>query len=245
MKATTKYVTVVALAAFSSACGGDDEKATTESTLDILDPTEPHYGKTYDGWAAAWIQYLYDVAPPECINPVMDATGETCALYQDPDSPVFLLVGNFGGVSIREDCVVPEGKAIYLPILNSFGDNAGVPADMLASDAEIRAFAEGNFEAMETDSLRLAVDGHAISRLERGAIPLAPYTVDIAPGANLYECNGVPDVEGEFPGYLSGYWALLAPLEAGAHTIEFGGSTRESPQGQALTVDVRYELTVE
>src|SRR5687767_14353396 len=99
MNATSRDMLVVVLAGLVSACGGDDEKPNAEPTLDILDPTEVHYGKTYEEWAAAWVQYVNDVAPPECINPILDTTGETCALYQDPESPVFLLVGNFGGIS--------------------------------------------------------------------------------------------------------------------------------------------------
>jgi hypothetical protein len=245
MNATSKYVLVAVLAVLASACGGDDEKATPEPTLDILDPTEAHYGGTYEEWAAAWVQYVNDVAPPECINPILDTTGETCALYQDPESPVFLLVGNFGGISIREDCVVPAGKAIYLPLINSYGDNAGVPAEMTVSDAELKAYVEGNFELIDSDSLRLAIDGQELERLERGAIPSAPYTIDLEPGANVYECNAVEGVEGEFSGYVSGYWAMLAPLEPGAHTIEFGGASDAAPQGQPVTIDVRYELTVE
>jgi hypothetical protein len=243
MNATSKTVTVVALAAFSSACGGDDEKAKT--TLDILDPTETHYGKTYEESAGDWVQYVNDTAPPECIHPVMDGTGATCALYQDPDSPVFMLVGNYGGVSIREECVVPAGKAIFLPLINGAADNAGVPEEMTLSEPALQAFVEDTFDLVDTDSLRLVVDGHAIDRLERGGIRSARYVLDLAPGANVYTCNDIDGVEGEFPGYVSGYWAMLAPLEKGAHTIEFGGTVEAAPQGQAVTVDVRYELTVE
>jgi hypothetical protein len=244
MKATSKYVAVVALAAFSSACGGDDEPK-GESTVDILDPTEAHYGRTYEQSAGDWVQYVNDTAPPECIHPVMDATGATCALYQDPDSPIFQLVGNYGGVSIREECVVPAGKAIFLPIINSAADNAGVPEAMTLPEAELQAFVEDGFDLVDIDSLRLVVDGHSIDNLERGAIRSARYVVDLAPGANVYACNDIDGVEGEFPGYVSGYWAMLAPLDEGAHTIEFGGRVEAAPQGQEVTIDVRYELTVE
>jgi len=227
-------------------CGdGDDEPAPTPPKVDILDPATAHEGQTYAEWAADWVQYWTSTAPPECVNPITDATGEGCALYQDPDSPVFFLVGNFGGVTLRDACVVPADKYLFFPLLDTTGDNAGVPEDMLLPEADLKNYVEAAYEVMLPDSLYLTVDGHAVEGLARGGIPSAPYTLDLAPDANLYTCSGVDDVEGEFPGYLSGYWAMLAPLTPGAHSITFGGKTSASPQGQALTLDVSYELTVQ
>lgn len=235
-----------ALGCALTACGdGDEEPAPTQTKLDILDPAAAHEGKTYAEWAEAWVQYWTSTAPPECVNPVTDATGESCTLYQDADSPVFFLVGNFGGVTLRDACVVPAGKTLFFPVVNTTGDNAGVPEDMLLSDADLQNFVEASYDAMEPESLYLKVDGQGIDGLERGGIRSAPYTVDLEPDANLYSCSGVDGVEGEFGGYLSGYWAMLAPLAAGAHSITFGGKTAASPVGQALTIDVRYDLNVE
>jgi len=191
-----------------------------------------------------WVRWLNRVSPPECANPVMDTSGEDCALYQDPDSDVFMLAGNYGGVSLRDACVVPAGKALFLPLINIYGDNAGVPEDMLISDAEIKNFVELNTGLVVLDSLHLSVDGHAVERLERGGVPSAPYTLELVAGENVYACQGL-DVEGEFPGYVGGYWALLAPPSAGEHTLRFGGTQDAVPQGQTVTVDVTYELTVE
>jgi len=235
----------VVLAGLACACGENDEQPSPESGIDMLDPADPHYGKTYAEWAGEWVQFINDTAPPDCANPIMDTTGEHCALYQDPASDVFMLAGNYGGVSIRTECVVPANKALFFPLLGSSGDNAGVPQDMLLPDAEIKAFLESSFELMEEDSLKLEIDGHAIGDLERGAVDTAPYVIELEPEANIYTCQMVDGVEGEFAGYVAGYWAMLAPLEPGPHTISFGGTQSASPQGQKTTVDVTYELTVE
>jgi hypothetical protein len=245
------HLTVRVLAGFLAlaltACGdGDDEPAPAKTPIDLLDPSVAHEGKTYAEWAAAWVQYWTGTAPPECVNPITDATGAGCTLYQDPEAPVFFLVGNFGGVSLRDACVVPAGKSLFLPLISTIGDNAGVPADMLLSDADLENFVEASFDVMLATSLHLSVDGQSIARLERGGIRSAPYSIDLAPEANLYTpCSGVEGVEGKFDGYVSGYWAMLAPLSPGAHTLQFGGNTSDSPQGQPLTIDVRYDLTVE
>jgi hypothetical protein len=243
-----KFACFVLLSALSllTACGSDDdEPAPAKAKLDILDPAAPHAGKTYEEWAAEWVRYWNRTAPPECVDPILDETGESCALHQDEGSPAFFLVGNFGGPSLRDACVVPAGKSLFFPLLETTGDNAGVPENMVLSDADLRNFVEAGYEVMLPESLYLTVDGQSIGHLERGGIPSATYTVDFAPDANHYTCMGVDGVEGEFSGYLSGYFAMLAPLAPGAHSITFGGKTSASPQGQALTIDVRYDLTVE
>ena len=246
MTSSSRTLFVCALAASLVACGGDDESpGPSDETVDILDPASDHYGKSYAEWTGAWAQWIGDVAPPECANPILDTTGENCAMYQDPDSPVFLLAGNFGGVSLRDQCVVPEGKALFFPIVNVTADNAGIPEDMLVSDEALRAFVEDQYAHVVVDSLHVTVDGHSIDDLERGGLESAPYTIDLAPGANIYDCNGVEGVEGEFHGFMSGYWAMFEPLEAGAHTISFGATLDPNPQGQRMTIDVTYELTVE
>jgi len=237
---------VCALPFVLSACGdGDEQPAPAKTRLDILDPAVSHEGQTYAEWAADWVSYWTSTAPPECVDPITDSSGASCALYQAADSPVFFLVGNFGGVSIRDECVVPAGKNLFFPLLSTSGDNAGVPEDMQLPPADLQNFVEGSYDVMVPESLYLTVDGQSIAGLERGGIRSAPYTLDLVPDANLYACSGVDGVEGEFAGYLSGYWVMLAPLAPGAHSITFGGKTSASPQGQPLTVDVRYDLSVE
>jgi hypothetical protein len=232
------------LAMLLSACGGDDAAPRPEPTVEILDPSQEHYGKSYGEWAGEWVKYLNRVSPPECVNPAQDATGEHCGLYQDPASDVFLLSGNYGGVSHRDACVVPAGKAIFLPLVNVYGDNAGVPEDMLFPDDVIKEYVESNFDLVAVDSLHLSVDGQVVKGLERGAVRSARYTLDLVAGENIYACQML-DVEGQFDGYVSGYWALLAPLRKGRHTLAFGGFQDAGPQGQDIEIDVTYELTVE
>lgn len=236
---------VSALAASLVACGDDEPPEPAGETVDILDPASDHYGKSYEEWAGDWVQWLYNTAPPECADPALDTTGEYCALYQDSTSPVFFLAGNYGGVSIREECVMSADKAIFFPLIMNMADNSGVPAEMIVSDETLRDYAEDGFALLDPDSLHVSVDGQAIDRLERGAIPTGQYSIDLAPGANIFDCNMVEGVEGEFNGFLSGYWAMFEPLEAGTHTISFGGTLDASSLGQSMTVDVTYELTVE
>lgn len=221
------------------ACGSSGEE------IDLLDPAQPQYGKTYAEWVADWIAYIYRMSPPECFNAIVDDTGAKCALYQDPGSPVFFLTGNYGGVTRRNDCRVPRGKALLLPIMNVWGDNAGVPMEMWHSDAEVRSYVEESFKTFDVSSLHLSVDGRNISHLDRGALESVPYVITLPAGKTPYDCMGITGVEGEFPGYAAGYWALLAPFSSGRHTLLFGARVTSATPANDITIDAGYELTVE
>jgi hypothetical protein len=229
------------------ACGSDDKTApdTQTAPIDLVDPSGMPYGNTYAGWSAGWMQYAMSYKPPGCENPYLDETGGNCRLYQDPQSPVFYLSGNLGGVSVRDECVAPAGKALFFPVVIAFADNAGVPADMWVSDDGLKSYVEAMYTATYVDSLHVSVDGHAIGDLERGGVMSAPYTVDFASDGNAYTCSMVDGVEGPYSGYIGGYWAMLPPLSKGRHEIAFGGSSSDPTQSNVLVIDVTYSLTVE
>jgi hypothetical protein len=223
------------------ACGAE----TTDATVAGLDSTDEHHGKTYAQWAAEWVLYSYRFAPPECRNPLEDPTGAWCRENQDPESPVFFLAGGHGGVFERDECVVPAGKALFFPLINMWSDNAGVTEGMTATLKRHRQFVEDGFALMDATHIWLRVDGRDVGNLQHGAVPIASYVLDLPPPPNRYSCVELDDFEGEFPGYVSGYWAMLPPLEPGAHTIEFGGKSGVFADEPDFQLDVRYDLIVE
>lgn len=225
---------------FVSACGGS-----SDPDLDILNPNSKQYGKSYPEWAAEWVAYLRRVAPPDCADPLVDASGASCGLYQDPESAAFFLTGTSAGVAVREQCRVPHGKALFFPLIASFHDNAGVAADSLVADDELAARSHAAFDRIVQGSLRLHVDGHGIGGLARGALAAAPYTLTIPDEANSFSCAGLNGVTGEFAGYLSGYWAMLPALTRGTHSVAFTSAMLDETGATAVDMDVRYELEVE
>ena len=224
-----------------SACGSKDSD---QPAIHLVDPKDA-YGMSYAEWAVDWVRYVNSVSPPECSNPLMSETGADCGLYQDEKSPAFFLVGNFGGVSIRKQCAAPAGKALFFPLIVAWGDNVGVPTDMLLSDDDIKAYIQSTFDLILVDSLQLSVDGQSLDDLASGAVGPTPYTLQLAPQANAYYCMGAEDVAGEFPGYTSGYWAMLPPLEPGSHVLQFGGSAKGTATAEAQKIVQTYHLTVE
>jgi hypothetical protein len=107
----------IALASVSTAlaCGGS-----SPSAVGPLDPTQPHYGKTYAEWAAAWVQWVYQWPETSaCPDPVGDPTGAMCMFDQAPDSPVVFLTGDWGTVVSVRCASFPLARALSCPSSSS------------------------------------------------------------------------------------------------------------------------------
>ena len=181
--------------------------------------------------------------PPGCVDPVADTTGALCAFAQDPNSPVFFLAGDWGGVVRRASCVVPAGKALFLPVfVGSFQDNGGVPLTMQKTDPQLMTSAAT--ELQPVSQVLFSVDGHSVS-LQPYAVVATPYQYVLPPEPNIFTCQGSPGVTGTYSGYTSGYFVLLPPLAPGPHTIAFSAKVDMTPTSAAFALDVRYDpLTV-
>jgi hypothetical protein len=71
------------------------------------------FGKRFRDWSAEWWQFALSL--PASKNPLVDATGEKCAVGQRGE--VWFLVGSFIGPVTRA-CLIPEGKALFFPAIN-------------------------------------------------------------------------------------------------------------------------------
>jgi hypothetical protein len=237
------------LVVFAVLLGGCPKDDSTSDDPAVIDPAMKPYGKSFAEWSAEWVQYVNAFHSPGCVNPLSDESGASCAVDQDPESPVFFLVGTFGGPAKRK-CKVPAGKSLFLPMMNVWGDNAGVAKDMLLSQDEIRTYVEHAYKNVDTKRLWLKVDGMALTGLDEGGVKSAPYTIDLAKGDNGYTCQGVKGVEGKFDGQVSGYWAMLEPLPKGEHTVEFGlkrglDLLSGDPSQPEIEISIHYTIEME
>ncbi|HEV3189779.1 MAG TPA: hypothetical protein VGY54_04740 [Polyangiaceae bacterium] len=226
----------------AAACGAPS--APTATAIEPLDPQQPHYGKSYTEWAAAWVEWVYEW--PEtaaCPDPIADTTGALCAFGQDPNSSVFFLGGDWGGVARRPSCVAPAGKALFMPIyVGTFQDNGGVPATMVKTDAQLKASAAAELQPVR--KILFSVDGNSVS-LGPYAIVAAPYQYTLPREPNIFTCQGSLGVTGTYSGYASGYFVLLPPLSVGPHTIAFSAKQDMTPTSAAFSLDVEYDpLTI-
>lgn len=194
----------------------------------VLPPNSHPHGKTYSQWSAAWWQWAVSV--PADVNPVVDETGAFAS--QGQSGSVWFLAGVFNSTGTAERTVtIPPGKALFFPIVN-FVWISTVPTDPTTADT-IRPLVEPAVDAA-TD-LACEIDGVAIKNLGqyRTESPLFNVTV---PANNIFGLD--PGTYG--PSMDEGYYLMLAPLNAGQHTIHFHGSLPTLP----FTLDITYHITV-
>ena len=198
------------------------------------------FDKPINEWTAEWWQYILSI--PQNPNPLLDTTGGYCTLVQH--GPVWFLEGAIRGAGgVIRVCSIPEGKALFFPLLNLVDINI-----TNQSVKELRAEIDG---CMDAANVSLAVDGHAIPsrELSRSRVRSIPFAAVIPPNGVPTDPPVPPDIYS--PAVDDGYYVMLKPLSVGAHTLHFTGSTPGCNYGPTnfhvdpFSVDVTYHLTVE
>jgi hypothetical protein len=187
---------------------------------------------------AQWWQFMLSI--PTGVNPLLDLTGTDCVIGQR--GPVWLLGGTFSGGSAARTCSVPEGEELFFPVVNQVFFNTpncgqnGV--SFTANELRRQAAAIVN----SATNLSVSVDGEAINNLVRVKSVVFAVTV---PADNIFGPNAcaqrVSLAAGSYsPSVDDGYYALLAPLSVGLHTLHISGQL----PAVGVTVDVTYDLTI-
>lgn len=201
----------------------------------VIPPNETYGGFTYAEWSAKWWQWA--VSLPIDQNPFFDEGG--CANGANGQSgDVWFLTGviNVSGVAERS-CTVPQGKALFFPLVNVECSTLEVGTDWYgANEAELRACAKGFADGYT--EVYCELDGKPVRNLEKFRVqsPMFPLT---APENNVLWVAS--DTGYPVTGFSvsDGYWLMLAPLSAGQHTIRFGGGA------DTFHLKITYHLTVE
>jgi hypothetical protein len=167
------------------------------------------------------------------INPVLDPTGEHCAVDQGGGS--WYLAGTFGGEAERS-CTMPAHTRLTFPLVNALFFNA--PGENYSVEEMYTAL--DGFMGSACD-LYLLVDGEPVTD-DLAKLRLTterPFDLDL-PADNVF---GVP--AGTYgPSVADGYYATLEGLPPGSYELEFGGAVCDGDQVLFSTA-VSYELTVE
>lgn len=211
----------------------------------VLPPWFSLYGRSIAEWGSEWWVWAYEA--PVAINPVEDTTGEDCLVGQTRE--VFFLAGSFGGGPVVRDCTIPATqsfKPIVLPLANTAWDICGIPPADQISEAELRAGVEAAIGA--TTALEFTLDGVALgaSLADFAAYrtPVTQFEYTVPDLDSLYDAWGMDFAGLCTPSFQSGYWVALAPLPAGAHTLQIVAS-QLMPDGSTFHVDATYNLTVQ
>jgi hypothetical protein len=206
----------------------------------VLTPAQADYAALSSAWWA-WL-----LAQPRPVSPVLDTSGKDCAQGQAADGPWFL-AGTLDGAGlgpVTRACTVPAGRALLVPVLNPWADNFGVPGSKTCPPG---SRTEQQLRKIVTDTLNqltsgtITVDGAAaqVYRIDHGDV----FSYDL-PSNNIADllCRPTNVPAAHVDGAVSGgYYALLAPLPAGAHTLRIQATTSFA---DGFAIDVTYDLTV-
>lgn len=191
---------------------------------------------------AQWWQWALSI--PTGQNPQLDPTGQYCMVGQR--GPVWFLAGVFSGGPAERTCSVPEGAALFFPVVNSVSINAPNVCGQGPENAavkDLRQQSKGVIDAVPVDSIKVQVDGKKtpFRRVQSQVFEVA------LPDDNVFDagCGGPGSVPATIysPAVDDGYYVTLGPLKPGAHTIRFQA---EPPPATPPTppTDVTYTLTV-
>lgn len=169
------------------------------------------FGRSWEEWAARWCTWLLSISKD--INPSLDSDGRNCAINQN-DPNVWFLTGTFGNITqVTRRCVIPDTKAIFLPIIekeDSFAEDTDLTAE---SDLAKRA----NEFIDRVKYTEFQLDGLQFNKNDMHRVQSIPFNL-------RFPVNGVYDVKpGLTRAVCDGYWIFLKPLTRGYHTIKFAG----------------------
>lgn len=196
----------------------------------VVPPNSTAYGNKYSEWSAEWWQFVLSIPASE--NPLFDADGSQCVLGQR--GPVWFLVGWFGPGAAMRACSVPEGTALFFPVINVVDVNTTTQ-----TAKELRAETAPCLDAVTF--LSVVVDGVPIPKLrEKFRVKSEVFAVTL-PVDNLF---GI-DPGTYSPTIDDGYYVMLKPLSVGPHTLHFEGASAGCPLiGSPFSVDVMYDITI-
>jgi hypothetical protein len=213
---------LLAIAAAKPACAQADT-----GNPGILPPRSHPYGKTYGEWSALWWTWFMSLPINGPIpHPAFDAPGFD--VTEGQSGQVWFLAAPFGTVS--RSCTIPIGKALFVGLLNA---EASSLEGYGTSAAEQLDGAEQQAAAIAT--IFCTIDGVAVQNINvyKVASPQFSFT---APTPWIFGSTG-----GTGTSVADGYYVMLPPLSAGAHTLEFGGTLPSF----VLSMDMTYHLTVQ
>jgi hypothetical protein len=159
---------------------------------------------------------------------------------------VWFLAGYFLGSTpvsgFNRSCSIPAGKALVIPLVNAWADNT-CNSPPLSVD---QLYALAASFVTPASNLHASVDGAQLTNLSayRAISPVFSYTLPPSPDNLLFVGYGVslpgpcwPSLT-VTPAVADGYYIILAPLAAGRHVINFGGSAPGNTQNLTYTLTV-------
>jgi hypothetical protein len=188
----------------------------------------------YGEWSTGFWQWL--AAAPLDHNPGLDETGVDIGYGQS--GSVWYLCPNFSGAASVRTGVIPAGISLFIALVafeTSSQEGYGT------TEEELRGAADGIVDMVE--GLSAEVDGVPLTDLYSYRFQSPELFSLTVPEDNVFDLwiPGVDTPAGTYyPCVADGYYLMLAPLNAGEHTIHWTGAI----PAFGYFPDITYHLTV-
>jgi hypothetical protein len=196
--------------------------------------------ESFEKLSAEWQQWALSI--PTSANPQLDTSGGKCVVGQR--GSIWFLAGVFIGApgTVTRVCSVPEGKALYFPVINSVQIN--VPDVCGQKDplsvGQLRSMAAATIDGATNLSVTVDSTPKNLRRVKSEVFEVA------LPEENVFDslCGGPGSVPAGVysPAVDDGFYVRLEPLDVGDHMLHFHA---ENPSAvPPFTLDVTCKLTV-
>jgi hypothetical protein len=174
----------------------------------VLPPNSSFNGHTYSEWSEKW--WLWSFSLPADQNPT---TNFAAPCTNGQSGHVWFLYGAPPTVN----CTVSPGTALFFPVVNT--ECSSLEAVPFHGDTPAERSACAKAWIDNVTDLSATIDGVGVQNL-------AIYRVQSGDFPFTVPANNILGVLGPTSGFSSadGYYLLLAPLSAGAHTIHIKGT---------------------
>jgi hypothetical protein len=216
----------------------DDGAASPHGIIPPVVPARP-YGLTYAQWLTKWWQW--SLAFP--VN--ADPENNTADFSANQSGPVWFLPAPLGGGTATRTGTVPEGLALFVPVLTFEADNTDCPTNTDYTVAQLAAEAQGGWNFVTETSC--TVDGVAVTGMQDPTnsnylVLTPPFSYTLASHDNVLanypgfvEETFFPNGTTVYPTVAEGVYVMIYPLSVGHHTVRITGANR--------TFGVAYDVT--
>lgn len=243
------FTSIIIFLVIPSAQGSNDVK--------IFPPNTKPYDISYEEHVKNYWKWI--ISFPASNSPYTDDTGERCALGQnDSNSSVFYLVGAGGGQHYRT-CKVPEGKGIFIPVLNVEVSDKEQPNDPSPEALSRAATNDQNL----VGSLYLEINGQKIidefylrgvvneknTTASKYRIHTDVFEIEFPESAKFGDALYDVKVPGKSKAVADGFYLITEPLKKGEYNVIFKGTILcpDLNAGECIgfAQDMNYKLIVE
>jgi hypothetical protein len=222
-------LTVFATAFSFTSCSKDSTPTASNAGYNIV-ANGTYKNHTWGEWSGMW--WSWALSMPDGANAVQGSA----PMETNQTGDVWFLSGNFKGGSETRTVTVPQGKSLFVALMNFYADTTGgyPPADSLTILA--KQFWDGSKPTVDL----FEIDGHAVSNV--AANYYAPVTSFM--NQNIPMKNVIGDQtygKASISSYAAscGYYMMIDGLSVGTHTIHFKASNQNP-----LSIDMTYNITV-